>query len=70
LGIGLAAGAIIGSALASAPYYSGYYGYYAPAYYGGYGYGGYWPYRRFGYWPYHRFGYRFGYRRAFVRHWW
>jgi hypothetical protein len=53
LGLGFAAGALIGSALA-APYYGGYgyygdgYGYgYSPAYYGGYGYGGYWPgYRR------------------------
>jgi hypothetical protein len=61
-GLGLAAGAIIGGALAS-PYYGyyGYYpGYYAPAYYaspyyGYYGYsGGYWgrPYwhRPWGYW--------------------
>jgi hypothetical protein len=45
IGVGLAAGAIIGGAIAASTYgygygYPGYYGYgYAPAYYGGYGYG-------------------------------
>jgi hypothetical protein len=58
-GIGLAAGALIGGALA-APHY-GYYGYYAPAYYPGYyGYG-------YGYPAY--YGYGYGYPHYYHRHW-
>jgi len=80
LGFGLATGAIIGGALASAPYYGYYSPYYdsafysppvyygyAPAYYGNYGYyGGDWPYGLYDYSPSRHNG--VGNRRVLVRH--
>lgn len=79
---GLAAGAIIGSAIAAGspygygygPYYGGYgygypgYGYgYAPAYYGGYGYAPAYPRYYRPYRPYYSYGYYRPYR-AYHRH--
>lgn len=66
IGLGLAAGALIGSAL-TAPYYSPYYYGYAPAY-SGYGYAA--PYYGYSYAPrYSGYRYAYGYRpRVYVRH--
>jgi hypothetical protein len=69
VGIGLAAGAIIGGAIAASSYNYGYYGYpYRQAYYGGYGYGGYGGYApTYAYYPanygygYASYGYNSGY---------
>jgi hypothetical protein len=57
--LGLATAAVVGTALATAPYYGGYYGYGYPYYGYGYGYGGYsYPsYAAYSGYPYYGNGY-------------